>query len=387
MYENCTQGATRCQSPPHSKRIERAAKQQTERNRFELIQIFFLGSIPQKLEETNNCWEWIAKKLGRPVEYAYSVERMVRTFGCSFLERPRNIDLYNARRPQLLPLADHNTLLSALENQQVGLVVYFRALDRFPGGNADMRVMKFKFFLPACWPDDPGVDKKQGIVTFSSYSNGDGTNILTLRPESKWRFPCETIQKEIMAPLIKMLKEESGGTDVETHVVCEDEDEESELAEWNSIEVLIHLPPLALPEGIRSDIPGEVGLDTFPSPSSPSAFTLPTNGLKETDTPIWFPPPARGPDFEWPLVFRYHQRVLMPNFSSEYRENEDLKVTPRPTNETNAELLKNIKNLLGITDVTETLENPTFFTCYEDGNLVGKPILDNVYACPLFLYD
>jgi len=57
-------------------------------------------------------------------------------------------------------------------------------------------------------------------------------------------------------------------------------------------------------------------------------------------------------------------------------------LTPRPTNETNAELLKNIKNIFGITDVTETLENPTFFTHYEEGNLV-KPILDNVCASSL----
>jgi len=319
---------------------------------------------------------------------------MVRHYGCRSY-RLRWTGLYYPRRPQLLSLPNHNIILSALEKQQVGVVVYFRALNRFPGGNADMRVMKFKFFLPTCWPDDPAVDRDQCIVTFSSYANWDGDNSMSQRPEGKWKLPCETIQKNVMETLMKVLKEEGGGTDLETHVIEESEWDEDELDEWSSVEVLLHLPPWILPERVRSDIPDDVGVDSFPPPSAPSA-SVPLNKFRRIDDdteeePFWIPPPARGPTFEWPLVFRFHQRVLLPNIRSFHPEedgNPDKKIKPRPTKGVKAELLKNIKSLFELGNVNETLEcfNSAFKTVREP-NRFEKQSFGSVYACPIFLFD
>jgi len=299
---------------------------------------------------------------------------MVRHLGRGYY-RPRWKELYYPRRPQLLSLPNHNIILSALEKQQVGVVVYFRALNRFPGGNADMRVMKFKFFLPSCWPDDPAVDKDQCLVTIANYSNRDGHNFMSQRPEAKWKFPCESIQKNVMETLMKVLKEKGGGTDLETHFL-----DDPTLDEWTSIEVLLQLPLWILPERIRSDIPDDVGLDSFPPLSSPSGSLPPINYCKMGWTvkePFWIPPPARDLSGKWPLVFRFHQRVLPRNVEH----------CDTPTEGAKARLLKSIKKLFKLGNVTKTVDefNSTFQPTREFNRFETQKF--DAYACLIFLYD
>jgi hypothetical protein len=167
---------------------------------------------------------------------------------------------------------------------------------------------------------------------------------------------------------------------------------DAEFDDWSSIEVLLHLPPWVLPE--RLDIPDEVGLDSFHPPSTPSASIPPNrerlNEVEDDDEgiPFWIPPPARGPSFEWPLVFRYRQRSLMPNLWSWSNKttNPDKDVTPRLTQGITAELLKNIKTLLNVGNVGETLEGDHHESTREP-NRFETQSLGSICACPIFVKD
>ena len=346
------------------------------------------------VENRSNCWEWIVKKLGRPIDTLNEVKEMVRS------GIPRNLcgwtRYYYPRRPQLLALTNHNGILNALQKGQVGLVVYARALNRWCGGSARMRVLKFKFFLPACWEGrDPRVDKNEVIVTWATHSNQDGNIEMSLQSEEKWRHPVSTIKKNVLDPIMSVLKKE--GTEVETNVINEPKEEID--TEWSSIEVLVHLPPWLLPPEIQqADISEDVGRDFFPSPASPSAEPLvpkirrrrPPNwhGGEEGMEPRWIPPSCHGDEYDWPLVFRFHQRAIESNTDS-WPEDKDL--TPRLTKGLNKTLVKKVCEVLELGTVDDTLDEiesePRDASSFSDKyaaatNTAG---LESIVASPVFL--
>ena len=350
------------------------------------------------VEDQSNCWEWIVKKLGRPIDTLKEVKEMIRS------GIPRNIcgwtRYYYPRRPQLLALTDHNVILNALQKGQVGLVVYARALNRWCGGSARMRVLKFKFFLPGCWESrDSHADKNdEVIITWATHSNRDGNIEMSLQSEERWRHPVATIKKMVLGPIINVLKKE--GTEVETNVINKPEEEID--TEWSSIEVLVHLPPWLLPPEIQqADISEDVGRDSFPSPASPSAEPLvpknrgrrwppPRHEEEEEEgrEPRWIPPAFHGDEFDWPLVFRFHQRAIESN-TDDWPEDKDL--TPRLTKGVNKTLVKKVCEVLELGTVDDTLDEiesePRDASSFSDKyaaatNTAG---LESIVASPVFL--
>jgi len=259
---------------------------------------------------------------------------------------------YNSRTPPI-PFSDLQSrkekLFSAFSDGRYGLVIYFRALDRFPGGNADSGILKFKF--------NPSLSSSYDILV-SSYSNTDGSASINPTPYPLYRTDKATLHKRIIFPLKKLIEQwasQAGtngskfGMDINgtIDVTIEDtqnNDEASE-TEWSSVEVLVYLPI-----SDRSDIDQEIA-----------------DFCEIFDT-------ENGKEKKF-LAFRFHQRALLVN------SQELDSLLPRVPPTTFAEeLVKGAKKITRLNDKVSLISE-------QMGPMVTFKEFDYFYISPNFLID
>ncbi len=285
------------------------------------------------------CWQWITTQLGRPAEQAERVRKQVASQLCYGANRLRWCDLYYRRRPTPVSVTAAQ-LRQAIANQTVGIVVYYRALDRFPGGNADWAVLKFKVAFNTDNCD----------ISWMAYRNWDGSATGCRAPEARSVESADRVKALLLDPL-KDLAAATDKPSVETTVIDRQRDSEEIDTEWSSIEVLLHMPP-SLVGGNDDRSSCEAG-ELFPS--------------------------ADGNSQErWPLVFRLHQRALLTNW---YTPTGDELLTHTPAEGSAKAVLDGAGSLFGMGSVDPTLEGLA-----DTPDSVNLPNF-NVYVPPIFLHE
>jgi hypothetical protein len=218
-----------------------------------------------------DCWEWIASQLGRPNHQVDSLSEEIANS-----DVPPWSEMYDSRRPPFPAggLSDkaRKLLKAAIGNKTVGLVVYFRALDRYPGGNADFAVLKFKlgpFQLQTS-------DKSECKVTWMAYRNWDGSPSVSQRPAEREKVVLGRVRALLLDPLLELIDSAAGDQSVDIQLRANTDSEEYN-TEWSSIEVLLYVPP-----ALASSIGVSTSTETFAS--------------------------GAGQE-QWPLAFRCHKRA------------------------------------------------------------------------------
>jgi hypothetical protein len=129
--------------------------------------------------------------------------------------------------PRTLPVdgSDPIRVLSALSTQECIIEVYHRAMDRFPGGNSDIHVIK-QTYVPL-----------KGTIAARDYCNWDGgSNILSeqvLLPEAKVALFSNVI------PALDTLFQSNPSRDITCTVDDPSCDSDEYDTEWSSIEILV----------------------------------------------------------------------------------------------------------------------------------------------------
>lgn len=303
------------------------------------------GRVPTPFRDTtSDCWTWIATQLGRREDEAQSLKAELRSqLARGDLRQPWHA-LYDARRPALPAGMTNAAKLEELVNtRRVGLVVYFRALDRFPGGNADWAVLKFKlgFHPPLPKNEDEGKNEddekseakcedEKSWVRWMGYRNWDGTGTISRRSVEREKLPVAQVRAQLLEPLADLI-DASEQRSVETVVVDRHLESEGTNTEWSSVEVLVYVPP-----ELADDVGVTAAADT-PDDASVEPFAVAETGDQQKPKP-------------WPLAFRLHQRAVPHSSSS----------SQRPTNVTTGRakaVLNGASSLFRVGRVSSTLRH------------------------------
>lgn len=267
------------------------------------------GRVPAPFRDTTpDCWTWIVTQLGRREDEAKALQADLRSqLARGDLRQPWHA-LYDARRPALPAGMTHTAKLEELVNtRRVGLVVYFRALDRFPGGNADWAVLKFKLGFAPAPPKNEDEEKSEAKcedekcwVRWMGYTNWDGQGTISRRSVEREKLLVAQVRAQLLEPLADLI-DASEQRSVETVVVDRHLESEGTNTEWSSIEVLVYVPP-----ELADDVGVTAAADNAPDDSSLEPFAVGEAGDQQKPKP-------------WPLAFRLHQRAVPHSRSSSQR--------------------------------------------------------------------
>eukprot|EP01130_Rhizamoeba_saxonica_P014624 TRINITY_DN640_c0_g1_i6.p1 TRINITY_DN640_c0_g1~~TRINITY_DN640_c0_g1_i6.p1 ORF type:complete len:286 (+),score=58.97 TRINITY_DN640_c0_g1_i6:966-1823(+) len=170
---------------------------------------------------------------------------------------------YYRFKKRQIPSKKHNlgNIKKFIQDRKIAIVVYYRALSRYPGGNADEKVVKYTLFV------DNGEFKIIGL----DHNNWDASHYYSEK-EVEYQIP-EDFESKIDALLEKVIASinDSKKKDVYVTVVDDSTDSGSYDTEWSSIELLLY---------------------GFPDP----------NGSRPSSDPDDLKDP-------WPLLFRFHQKA------------------------------------------------------------------------------
>ncbi len=194
----------------------------------------FGGRVPPGEGEHDSLWSWVCVRLGRPAQQAQAVYQMLK-YELSRFERPVGwLDLYatfeDRQRPASMPAA---AVAERVRTHQADVVLYLRSLDTFPGGNADMSVIKVTFLAG-------------GGITAMVHTNWDGSHHHTdsafaLEPEAV----DENLREDLLQGLLEVI-ETHGAQNNLVSVRYDANENDYQTHIWSSIEVLVYADEGAL---------------------------------------------------------------------------------------------------------------------------------------------
>lgn len=179
-------------------------------------------------------WRWVAIELGRPEDSHATLGEMVCNASCYASKRGSWLGHYAryAARQKPSPIAGAEGLQLALDEDQLALVAYFRALDRFPGGNADMHTLKYTLRF---------VDG-EARLSANHCANWDGSHTKNDTPLELPAPVAALLDRALLAPLVALFEAEAPGRQ-SLELVDSYEDEYALEAAWSSVELLVYARP------------------------------------------------------------------------------------------------------------------------------------------------
>jgi len=121
-----------------------------------------------------------------------------------------------------------------LQQDKAKVIVYYRAMDRFPGGNCDSFVVKYT------------IDLATEEATAFRWADWDGSQNFSVAPQSLPEL-VKKFKKNTIPALVALLddrKANAAGAPLSFESTVEDQSSDSDEydTEWTSIEVLVYLP-------------------------------------------------------------------------------------------------------------------------------------------------
>lgn len=203
------------------------------------------GNAPMKLidfksdkETENKLWTWIASQIGRDGEkdeIVESVQHMVRDGTCSEGGRKkcRKAMQEHPRKPVPSSTISGAEIKKLVEDGRATIVIYHRAVDRFPGGNSDQHVVKHIFNLSS--------NHGEAI----HFLDWDGRSSILEEPVILEK--VGDVAKSLLGPKLITLLENSevGNREFEFTISDMQKDSDEYDTEWSSIEgnSFCHSPP------------------------------------------------------------------------------------------------------------------------------------------------
>eukprot|EP00466_Bigelowiella_natans_P015165 jgi/Bigna1/66959/fgenesh1_pg.2_\ len=215
-------------------------------------------------EEVDPAWRWIVSSLGRDGQNddtVRKVKKMITDGSCTGTGRTPWYDAWR-QHPQREKLVN---ILSG-DQSQYCIEIYHRALDRFPGGNADMHVIKqiLTVFPSTSSGEEEEEEEKRKkkrrkknkkqqqqkdlLLQCVSYSNWDGESRKTMGgafvlPQEK----ALEMKAKLLPAIAALLKSSStsrggGGKPMDFEITVDDDQFDSDEydTQWSSIEILIY---------------------------------------------------------------------------------------------------------------------------------------------------
>lgn len=202
--------------------------------------------VPTDDVQLTKVWTWITEALGRPVneKNVAAVGKMVTDGTCQHNGRIRCRQRMEThpRKPVVdasIPLAD---LKTALTGNTATIVIYHRALDRFPGGNSDQHVIKHK------------VDLSRASFECLHWLDWDGSSQITSKPcVLSFAKNKKSIFEKLVPAIVALLDSSPESKTREFSWTIDDPQTDSEEydTEWSSIEILVYLDSAMTKLGAR----------------------------------------------------------------------------------------------------------------------------------------
>lgn len=280
--------------------------------------------VPIKSNEV--IWSNIHQKLGKPDITPHQLKAFIEERTGHLAVRGRWYTWYQAALkhslPHTLTSETWDGLEQALDARRIGFVFYFRALDRTPGGNTDIRVLKFTL-------------DHEYTFNFQHMHCCDGYFLRSTHP-----FLLPSPEPEAFEMLVESVYEVLKARNSQSfEFTIDDPQQSTEVGDtlWSSVEVMVFAPWGKVGPGEQSD-------DVFPPDPE-----LTISG--------------------WPLVARVHQRALCRNWLSD-KELGDHNVPFVSATQAHQELMDNVRHLVGLGSPQE----------FNDGETMLNTILNNNYS-------
>lgn len=175
------------------------------------------------------AWKYVVDKIGRDSSSDQIVTKVwnMMADGSCFASNRRGWSLLYDTHPRTIPVdnTDSSRVLSVIANRDCIIEVYHRAMDRYPGGNSDIRLVKHTY-LPS-----------QGLIVVKDYCNWDGgSNIL--------EEPLQLLDDKVtrfsnVFPALEALFKINTSRDITCTVDDPSCDSDEYDTEWSSIEILV----------------------------------------------------------------------------------------------------------------------------------------------------
>eukprot|EP01102_Stenamoeba_stenopodia_P012760 TRINITY_DN4060_c0_g1_i1.p1 TRINITY_DN4060_c0_g1~~TRINITY_DN4060_c0_g1_i1.p1 ORF type:complete len:450 (-),score=125.57 TRINITY_DN4060_c0_g1_i1:29-1378(-) len=197
--------------------------------------------VPRTSEQEaayQEMWQWIVKGIGREAaaareESLKKIRKMIMDGSCFSSERTRFFDVYqiHPRKPVVDGSISVAEIKKALSEDKAKVVVYYRAMDRFPGGNCDSAVVKYT------------LDFVNEEATAFQWRDWDGSQVFSEEPVSRPEL-LKKFKKSTIPSILALLEDSSKPTTLSFVSTIDDQscDSDEYDTEWTSIEVLVYLP-------------------------------------------------------------------------------------------------------------------------------------------------
>eukprot|EP00040_Diaphanoeca_grandis_P030674 m.181912 g.181912 ORF g.181912 m.181912 type:complete len:537 (-) comp32087_c0_seq4:67-1677(-) len=206
---------------------------------------------PTDSKAKQKMWEYVTQQIGRShtsPRVVNTIAKMTTDASCRNLGRQKWRDVLSShpKRPIFLQTFSKEEILKFVKDRDMKMVIYHRALDRFPGGNADIIIAKHE----VVWKQNPR-GKLQPKITASQFRNWDGSSSFS----GQVSYPasvCIQMEKKVIPAIIKLLSnnnnnDENDDSDAdeadvlfECTVACQQKDSEEYDTEWSSIDICLY---------------------------------------------------------------------------------------------------------------------------------------------------
>eukprot|EP01083_Nonionella_stella_P158899 517694_1 len=145
---------------------------------------------------------------------------------------PKTIDINNHRKTIDNVDVLHKLLLRT-NTRDFGMIIYFKALNRYPGGNADMYVIKYMVTVTKQWI----------YLQKITRSNWDGTNYISKKP-FHLKVPNESnYVEQMMNAFVDLYRVKGKSQDFYAEIVDKRSDTEEYDTEWSHLDFRVYVPP------------------------------------------------------------------------------------------------------------------------------------------------
>lgn len=189
-------------------------------------------------------WSWLAAAIGRDGRSQRTAEKLPALVAAA-MESPagwKHALVTHPRAPRVAPDARGDAAACAAASCEAGdvrLVIYHRALERRPGGNADIRVVRHAFGRVSSRAALARAARRgQEQVTATMYTNFDGN---LERVDGGTREGVgDDVRARVLPALAALLRDGGGATSFECTIDDPARDGDAYDTEWSSVEVLLY---------------------------------------------------------------------------------------------------------------------------------------------------